>query len=198
MPITAVDPRSALIVIDLQQGHLGTPLAQPLDDIVARSAELARAFRERGLPVVLVSVAGAPPGRTDAGAVHHSFPEGWTDLLPELDRQPGDIVLTKYARSAFTGTGLAETLRELGVTQVVITGVSTGGGVESTARDAHEQGFNVTLPVDAMTDASLARHSRSVTEIFPRIAETGTTKDVLDALADRLPAGCHYFFPPRT
>lgn len=184
MPVTVIDPRSALIVIDLQQGHAGAPLAHPFADVVARSAELAKAFRQRGLPVVLVSVAGAPPGRTDSGATHPSLPDGFADLLPELDQQPGDIVLTKYARSGFTGTGLAETLRGLGVTQVVITGVSTSGGVESTARDAHEQGFNVTLPVDAMADSRPDRHEHSLTRVFPRIAETGTTADVLTALLD--------------
>ena len=183
MPITAIDPRAALIVIDLQQGHTGVPLAHSFADVVARSAELAKAFRGRGLPVVLVSVAGAPPGRTDAGVTDHALPDGYADLLTELGRQPGDIVLTKHARSAFTGTGLAETLRGLGVTQVVVTGVSTSGGVESTARDAHEQGFNVALPVDAMTDSKLARHEHSLTQVFPRIAETGTTADVLVTLA---------------
>ena len=184
MPVTAIDPRTALIVVDLQQGHAGVQLAHPLADVVARSAELAKAFRDRGLPVVLVSVAGAPPGRTDVGVAHHSFPSGYTDQLPELGQQADDIAVTKYARSAFTGTGLAETLRGRGVTQVVITGVSTSGGVESTARDAHEQGFNVTLPVDAMTDSKLARHEHSLSQAFPRIAETGTTADVLAALAD--------------
>jgi nicotinamidase-related amidase len=184
MPVTVIDPQTALIVIDLQQGHAGVQVApHPLADVVARSAELARAFRERGLPVVLVAVAGAPPGRTDGGVVHGTFPDGFTDLLPELGRQADDIVVTKHARSAFTGTGLAETLRGLGVTQVIVTGISTSGGVESTARDAHEQGFNVTLPIDAMTDSKLARHEHSVTQIFPRIAESGTTADILKALA---------------
>jgi len=184
MPITVVDPRAALIVVDLQQGHTGIPLAHPVEDIIERTTALVRAFRNHGLPVVLVSVAGAPPGRTDTGSgAHRPFPAGWADLIPELDRQPSDIVLVKHARSAFTGTGLAGILRELGVTQVVITGISTGGGVESTARDAHEQGFNVTLPIDAMTDPSLPRHEHAVTQIFPRIAETGSTTDVLSALA---------------
>jgi nicotinamidase-related amidase len=186
VPITVIDPRAALIVIDLQQGHMEIPLAHPVEDIIERTTALTKAFRGRGLPVVLVSVAGAPPGRTDTGSgAQHPVPTGWADLIPELDRQPGDIVLVKHARSAFTGTGLAALLREQGVTQVVITGISTGGGVESTARDAHEQGFNVTLPVDAMTDPSLPRHEHAVTRVFPRIAETGSTTDVLNALASR-------------
>ncbi|MCO5994128.1 isochorismatase family cysteine hydrolase [Actinoallomurus rhizosphaericola] len=186
MPITTIDPRTALIVVDLQQGIVTTPLAHPVDDVIQRSTALLKEFRSRGLPIVLVNVAGSPAGRTDAGGPHtHTFPAGWTDLIPELERQDDDLVVTKYARSAFTGTGLAERLRELNVTQVVITGIATSSGVESTARDAHEQGFHVTLPLDAMTDSALDRHEHSVAQIFPRIAETGTTADVLSVLALR-------------
>ncbi|MFI0719713.1 isochorismatase family cysteine hydrolase [Streptomyces sp. NPDC021224] len=183
MPVTTLDESTALVVIDLQRGIVAMPLAHPVEDVVARSAELARAFRDRGLPVVLVNVAGTPQGRTDAGPVALDRPEGWTELIPELEQQPGDVLVTKHARSAFTATGLAGTLRGLGVTQVVVTGIATSGGVESTARDAHEQGFHVTLPADAMTDRSAERHDHSLLQVFPRIAETGTTRDVLDALA---------------
>lgn len=182
MPVTTLDAATALVVVDLQQGVVAMPLAHPVEDVVARSAELARAFRARGLPVVLVNVAGAPRGRTDAGPSVLDFSDGWTTLIPELEQQPGDLLVTKYARSAFTGTGLAGTLRERGVTQVVVTGIATSGGVESTARDAHERGFHVTLPADAMTDRSAERHDHSLLQVFPRIAETGTTRDVLDAL----------------
>ncbi|MEW1860727.1 isochorismatase family cysteine hydrolase [Streptomyces sp. NPDC088194] len=184
MPITTLDPKTALIVVDLQAGIVTLPLAHPVTGIVDRSADLLRVFRDRGLPVVLVNVAGAPSGRTDQGRPGtRSFPEGWTDLIPELDRQPEDILVTKHARSAFTGTGLADRLRALDVTQVVVTGIATGSGVESTARDAHEQGFHVTLPVDAMTDRDLSTHEHSVANVFPRIAEVGSTQDVLDVLA---------------
>ncbi|WP_329128982.1 cysteine hydrolase [Streptomyces sp. NBC_01476] len=186
MPLTTLDPKTALIVVDLQKGIVEIPLAHPVAGIVDRSAALLKTFRGLGLPVVLVNVAGAPAGRTDAGpGAGRSFPDGWTDLIPELDRQPDDLLVTKHARSAFARTGLADRLHALGVTQVVITGIATSSGVESTARDAHELGFHVTLPVDAMTDTELARHEHSVAHIFPRIAETGTTQDVLDTLSDR-------------
>jgi nicotinamidase-related amidase len=184
VPITTIDPTAALVVVDLQAGIVPLPLAHPVEGVVERSVELLRAFRDRGLPVVLVNVAGSPPGRTDRGARgSRTFPEGWTDLVPELEQRPEDLLVTKYARSAFTGTGLADRLRALGVTQVVVTGIATGSGVESTARDAHEQGFHVTLPVDAMTDSDLATHEHSVAKVFPKIAETGSTEDVLAALA---------------
>jgi nicotinamidase-related amidase len=186
VPISVIDQQTALIVVDLQKGVVEIPLAHPVDGIIERSAALVRAFRSRGLPVVLVNVAGVPVGRTDGGGgAGRSFPEGWSDLIPDLDQQPDDILVTKHARSAFTGTGLAELLRGHAVTQVVVTGIATSGGVESTARDAHEQGFHVTLPIDGMTDSDPGRHEHSVAQIFPRIAETGSTRGVLDALAGR-------------
>ena len=67
MPLTKLDTTAALIVIDLQKGIVGLPTVHPASEIIGRAAQLARAFRERGLPVVLVNVTGAAPGRTDAG-----------------------------------------------------------------------------------------------------------------------------------
>lgn len=184
MPFSALDDNTALIVIDLQQGIVGVPLAHSAEDVVDRTVALLAAFRKHGLPVVLVNVTGAPAGRTDSGPARLAFPDGWTELIPQLDRQDGDILVTKLARSAFTETGLTERLRGLGVTQVVVVGISTSGGVESTARHAHEHGFHVSLPVDAMTDRTTTAHDHSISQVFPRIAETGTTDELLRLLAD--------------
>jgi nicotinamidase-related amidase len=71
------------------------------------------------------------------------------------------------------------------VTQVVLAGVATGTGVEATARQAYEAGFNVTLAVDAMTDVRPEAHEYSLRHVFPRLGETGSTQDVLDLLAKR-------------
>src|ERR1019366_3917780 len=76
---------------------------------------------------------------------------GWADLVPELNQQPGDHMVTKRQWGAFRNTGLEEYLRNLGVTQVVIGGVSPSMGVEAPARQAQQCGFNVTLAGDAMT-----------------------------------------------
>ena len=102
--------------------------------------------------------------------------------MPELDRQPEDLVLTKQRWGAFTDTGLEAHLRSRAVSQVVIAGVATSAGVESTARQAHEAGFNVTLAIDAMTDLSPQAHDHSVGHIFPRIGETGRTPEIIDLL----------------
>ena len=153
--------------------------------MIARHAgTLAAAFRARHLPVVLVNVAGRPPGRTERATALGALPADWTDLMPELERRDGDHLVTKRTAGAFTNTDLAATLGARGVTQVVVAGVATSMGVEATARQAHELGFNVTLAVDAMTDTAVEAHANSVTRIFPRIGETGTTADILALLGD--------------
>jgi nicotinamidase-related amidase len=182
VPVTTLDPTTALIVVDLQVGLAGLPSVHPFDDIVANAAALADAFRARKLPVVLVNAAGGAPGRTEQGNSGHEFPDGWTDLLPALNQQPSDKTVTKFTWGAFHDTDLAEHLRELGVTQVVVVGVATSIGVESTARQAYEHGLHVTLATDAMTDLNPVTHDNTVHHIFPKLGETGTTKDILALL----------------
>jgi len=90
--------------------------------------------------------------------------------------------VTKRTWGAFTNTDLDEYLKTQGVTQLVIAGIATSIGVESTARQAHERGFNITLAVDAMTDMNPDAHVNSITRIFPRLGETGTTEEIIDLL----------------
>jgi nicotinamidase-related amidase len=182
MAITTLDPITALVVIDLQKGIAAIACAHPMADIVARSAALAKAFRTRGLPVVLVNVAGAPAGRTDAKQPPFNPPANFLELLPELDPQPTDILVTKYTRGAFHGTSLDMMLRRRGATQIVLVGVATSSGVESTAQAAYEHGYNVALAADAMTDRSLEAHTYSIERVFPKLGEVGTTADILAKL----------------
>ncbi len=185
MPLTILDDATALVVIDLQRGIVSLPTVHPVAEVVRRSRDLAAAFRRHGLPVVLVNVAGVPPGRTEQARFRGNLPDSFADLVPELDRQPDDHLVTKRTAGAFTGTGLEAHLRTRNVSQLVIAGVATSMGVESTARQAHELGFNVTLAVDAMTDMDAALHANSVDKVFPRLGETGTTAEILDLLDAR-------------
>jgi len=185
MPLTKLDTTAALVVIDLQKGIVGLPTVHPAGEIIGRAAQLARAFRERGLPVVLVNVTGAAPGRTDAGSPKLSFPADWTELVPELEQHPDDHTVTKERWGAFLGTTLDDYLRRRGVTQVFLTGVATSSGVESTARSAYDHGYNVALVVDAMTDRDADAHQHSVEKIFPRLGETAKTDDLLKLLKER-------------
>jgi nicotinamidase-related amidase len=183
MTISTLDAKAALLVIDLQKGIVGLPTAHPIADVVSNAAKLTDAFRSHDLPVVLINVDGTAPGRAEQSRRVTEFPPGWTDLVPELKQQPSDHLVTKRTWGAFTNTDLAQYLRQAGVTQVVIAGVATSAGVESTARHAHELGFNVTLAGDAMTDMNADAHHNSLTRIFPRFGETGTTQQIIDHLA---------------
>jgi nicotinamidase-related amidase len=183
--VTLIDQTPALVVIDLQKGIVSYPTVHPIGDVVRHAGALTAAFRRHRLPVVLVNVDGVAPGRTEQPRRIAEFPTGWTDLIPELDRQPQDHVVTKRTWGAFTNTDLDAYLKRAGVTQIVIAGVATSAGVESSARYAHELGFNVVLAVDAMTDMNADAHDNSVARIFPRLGETGTTAEILDLLETR-------------
>jgi nicotinamidase-related amidase len=187
MPLTKLDAGAALIVIDLQKGIVCLPTVHPTSEVVRRAAQLARAFRERGLPVVLVNVTATAPGRTDAGRSKLSFPADWTEFAPELEQHPDDFIVSKQRVGAFIGTSLDDYLRRHGVTQVFVTGIATSAGVEATGRSAYDYGYNVVLVVDAMTDRDADAHRYSVEKIFPRLGETDTTDNVLKVLKDVLP-----------
>jgi nicotinamidase-related amidase len=184
MPLTTLDPATALVVIDLQQGIVSGTVAH----VVPHAAALAKAFRGQDLPVVLVNVTGRAPGRTDAGGHGGTgtLPAGWADIIDELERQPGDHLITKRRRSAFHDTGLDTLLRDLGVTQVVLAGVSTSAGVESTARSAHDHGYHVVLATDAMADPDPDSHRHSLERVFPKLGETATSAEITGFLDRRL------------
>lgn len=186
MALTELDPIPALIVIDLQKGIIDTPYSASVSVVVEHCVLLIKAFRQRHLPVALVTVAGSPPGRRDTPRGHRDkLPENFTDFITDITPQPSDIIVTKHSWGAFATTVLEPSLKSLGVTQVVIAGLSTGTGVEATARQAWDCGFNVVLPIDAMTDNRLEAHNWSVQNIFPRLGETALTADIIRELENR-------------
>ena len=185
MALTTLDTQTALIIIDLQHGIVNLPVVHAPQPIIERCARLAEGFRARQLPVALVNVAGGAPGRTEQARHGGELPADWATLVPEMTPQAGDITVTKKTWGAFHNTALHDALQQRGVTQVVVCGIATSIGVESTARQAYELGYNVTLATDAMTDLDMATHNNSVDLIFPRLGETGSAADVLALLNAR-------------
>lgn len=183
MALTQFDAKTALIIIDLQKGIVAYPTAHAAGEVIRRAGTLVAAFRGHRLPIVFVNVAGGAPGRTEQARRTIDFPEDWTELVSDLDARPKDHRVTKMTWGAFTNTDLEAYLRAEGVTQVVLAGIATSIGVESTARFAYELGLNVTLAVDAMTDMNADAHTNSVTRIFPRLGETGSTAEIVALLA---------------
>ncbi|MEU6016068.1 isochorismatase family protein [Streptomyces sp. NPDC047515] len=183
MTATTLDPKTALVVVDLQNGIVSRPTVHPVADVVANAVTLADVFRAKDLPVVLVRVTGGAPGRNEAPAQSGGRPPAdWADIVPELGPRDDDIVVTKRNWGAFHGTDLDLQLRRRGVTQIVVAGVATSIGVESTARFAHEYGYHVTIATDAVTDMDADTHRNSVEKIFPRLGETDTTEAIVKLL----------------
>ena len=185
MAVTTLDAKTALIIIDLQHGIVALPLVHEPQPVIERCADLADAFRAHDLSVVLVNVAGGAPGRNEQGRHSGEFPADWATLVPAMTPQQNDLTVTKKTWGAFHATSLHDELQQRGITQVVICGIATSIGVESTARQAYELGYNVTLATDAMTDLNMDTHNNSVKLIFPRLGETGSCEDIKAQLKTR-------------
>lgn len=180
---------TALVVIDLQKGVVGRQTAPyAADSVVKNAAVLADAFRKIGSPVFLVRVAFSSDGRdvlrplVDTPWPAQTPPPDWTEIVPAVGPKPGDFVITKHQWGAFYGTELELALRRRGITTIVLCGISTNIGVESTARFAFEYGFNQIFVEDAMAAMSTEEHALTVARIFPRIGLVRKTGDILEDL----------------
>ncbi|MGD1148072.1 MAG: hydrolase [Thermoanaerobaculaceae bacterium] len=185
-----LDPvRTAVVVIDLQKGIMGRA-TQPhtAATVVANTALILRAARRAGARPILVHVGGSADAldRLKPMAdepMRHAAPlaPDWSELVPELERAPGDLVILKRQWGAFYGTDLELQLRRRGLTTLVLCGIATEYGVESTARDAFERGFEQIFVSDAMGALSTQAHEHCLTRIFPRMGRVRDTTAVLAA-----------------
>jgi len=183
--------KTALVVIDLQKGIAGRP-CQPYEAalVVKNASRLAQAFRKNTMPVFLVRVTPSADMRdglkpmTDAPAPALSgMPREWSEIVPELGPEPGDFVITKRQWGAFYGTELDLQLRRRNIDTIVLCGISTSVGVESTARFAYEYGYQQIFVEDATTSSrSREEHDNSIKNIFPRMGRVRKTEDVLREL----------------
>jgi nicotinamidase-related amidase len=181
--------RTALVVIDLQKGIVSMPGApRSPAEVVARAARIAGALRAAGGTVVLVHVKPSADGKdslkpiTDAPGPPGRGAPDWAEIVPELGPEANDIVITKRQWGAFYGTELDLQLRRRGVDTIILCGISTNIGVESTARDAFERGYQQVFVEDAMTARGADDHLHTVSSLFPRIGRIRSTDEVLAAI----------------
>jgi nicotinamidase-related amidase len=186
-----LDPRSAaIVVIDIQKGIVGMAgIPHSAASVVNNCARLIEAARRVGAQTVLVRVGGSRDGadrlsltadQTWAGAA--SLPPDWSDLVPELGSHPRDIVILKRQWGAFYGIDLELQLRRRRLSTIILCGIATEFGVESTARDAYGRGYEQVFAEDAMTGRNAESHVNSVTRIFPRMGRVRSTEEIIAAL----------------
>ena len=182
---------TALVAIDLQEGILRIPLAPHTGaDIVARTDRLAKRFRERKSVVALTNVTWAgdfadalkqsvdrPMARLEDG-----LPADFAVLSKELEVAASDIKITKRQWSAFHGTELDLQFRRRGIKTIVLTGVATNMGVESTARSAWELGYELIFVEDAITSVAAEMHAFAANAIFPLLGRVRTTAQLMEML----------------
>lgn len=190
MDTTIDKTKTALVVIDLQKGIVGMPTEpHTADAVVANAAQLADAFRANKMPIFLVRVTLSPDGKdalkpiTDEQAPMN-FPRtpDWADVVPAMGPKEGDMVITKRQWGAFYGTDLDMQLRRRGITTIVLCGIATNIGVESTARFAYEYGYQQIFAEDATAARSAAEHDHTLKTTFSRIGRIRKTAEILQAL----------------
>ena len=185
--------RTAIVVMDLQKGIVVLPAApHSAANVVARSNELLAAARSAGAQAVLVHVGRSPDGgdalKMAVDKPMHTGappPPDWSEFVPELDRQPGDIVILKRQWGAFYGTELDLQLRRRGIKTIILCGIATPFAVESTARDAYERGYELVFAEDAMAGRNAESHGNSIAYIFPLIGRVRSTEEIVAALGAR-------------
>ena len=174
-----INPEStALVIIDLQKGIVSMPaVPNSSEQVLDQTNSMIKAFHKKNAQVIFVRVAFSSDRKNalnlevdespfNAGA---NRPSDWSEIIPELERNENDIVVTKRQWGAFYGTDLDMELRRRGIKTIVLCGIATNYGVESTARDAYERGYNIIFAEDAMASRNADDHKFAITRIFPRI-----------------------------
>jgi nicotinamidase-related amidase len=178
--------RTALVLIDLNHLILGLNTAPytPVQ-VVEKSKKLAEAFRAAGARVVYVT-------RDRDNSLHPpadqpfnlgEIPAIASEIAPSAGFQPGDLLVIKRHWGAFAGTDLEQQLKSRGIDTVVLTGISTNGGVESTVRQGTGLGFAFVAVEDACSSLNAEHHRFAFENIFPRLTRVRSTDEVLASVA---------------
>ncbi|SDC28141.1 isochorismatase family protein [Paraburkholderia lycopersici] len=186
----SLNPRTtALVMIDLQHGIVGRPVAPHSGaQVVANARPLADALRAKGGTVVWVRVllnellalpADAPTRAPDAPPA----PAQASELVPEVGAQAGDVIVSKRQWGAFYGTDLEQQLRRRGIDTIVIGGIATNFGVESTARAAFDFSFKLVFVEDATSALNEEMHHFTFEKLFRHMGHVRSTQETIAALA---------------
>jgi nicotinamidase-related amidase len=179
---------TALVVIDLQKGIASNPELRPhsSSEVIVNAAKLLDAFHSHNMPVFLVRVVRTKETTlkviSDVTFSRPEPPPDWTEFVPEMTPTSSDVVISKRQWGAFYGTDLDLQLRRRGIVTIVLCGIATDFGVESTARFAYEYGYQQIFAEDAMASMSDEQHYAAVNFIFKRMGRVRSTADILSSM----------------
>jgi len=188
-PLNIDKSKTALVVIDLQKGIAARQtMPYSADTVIANSASLVKAFRESKMPVFLVHVKSSKETMLnvisdDTFARPANMPADWADFVDQISPAQEDVVITKKQWGAFYGTDLDLQLRRRHIDTIVLCGIATDYGVESTARFAYEYGYQQIFPEDAMASMSVEQHNAAVNFVLKRMGRVRKTEEILKELA---------------
>ena len=180
--------RTALVLIDLQNSNVKRDLAPyTAEQVVGNCVLLAGEMRDRGGMVIFVRVLvdelQLPPADAPLRKPGTPAPPPDASLLaPEAQVQAADIVITKRQWGAFYGTDLDQLLRRRNIRTIVLGGIATNFGVESTARAAFDRGYGVVFVEDAMSSMQADMHKFACEHTFRVMGKVRKAQHVIDAL----------------
>jgi nicotinamidase-related amidase len=180
--LSMLDASATLLVVDVQSGTLPNARSVGADELVSHIVELVSGFHDSGRRVVFLVATGTPGARTAQSEGGRSFPDQFTVIDDRLPLVSEDIILRRAAWSAFAATDLEQRLRDRETREIVVTGLATTFGIESTARSAADLGFHVVIASDAVSDPDPARHRSAIENTFPLLGRIATTSEILAAL----------------
>jgi ureidoacrylate peracid hydrolase len=186
--------RAALLICDMQNDYVkpGGELAPPMAAVVAAQRRLLEQVRARGLPVGYTrrlyrrdGLHSSPVHKLWLGGRPGLVWEGTSGaaVVDELQPRPDDLLIDKIRYSAFFQTPLETLLRGLGVTYLLLAGVSTHWGVEATARDAEQRDLIPIVVSDACASSEAEMHEASLRNVASFIGFVATTDEALALLA---------------
>lgn len=180
---------TALVLVDFQN-FTKVMKTVPLngEQCLANGVRLADACRAKNIPVVLIRV-GHDANKTphpnlpvDYSFSGFEYPPNPMEICAELGPKPGDIIVDKYNWGAFYQTNLDAQLRRRGIKTLIMGGLVTHIGVDTTMRHAQERNYAQILASDAVSAFELSQHEHVIQHVAPRLSKVRTTDQILAAL----------------
>jgi nicotinamidase-related amidase len=189
MSLELIGRETALVLIDLQRAIVSRDLKpHTATEVLERATKLAEAVRAAGGAVVYVhvlmnEVMRLPSDRSMFRPDAPPPPPDASEVVPEAGIQQGDALIAKRQWGAFYGTNLEQHLRRRGIKTIIMGGIATNMGVESTARAAYDHGYALVFAEDAISSMSAEMHQFPIQNIFPLVGRVRSTQEIAEALS---------------